>query len=208
MSGSSQECVVADKNVSRETLSRLSDFAKLVVKWNATINLISKATVDQIWSRHILDSVQVFDYGLQARRWVDLGSGGGFPGLVVAILAKERAPEMQVILVESDQRKAAFLRQASQSLGLDAQVVCDRIELVHPLDADAVSARALAPLPQLLAFAVRHLAKGGVAIVQKGQNHRAELTDARRDWQFRCDTHQSSTDPSAAVLVIKEIAHG
>lgn len=194
-------------NVSRETEQRLGDFVRLLEKWNAAINLISKSTIGQIWSRHILDSAQVFSYGAAAHRWADLGSGGGFPGLVVAILAAEKAPNMRIILVESDQRKAAFLRQASQSLGLSAEVISDRIEVIPPLLADVVSARALAPLPQLCAFAKTHLAADGAAVFLKGKSCTAEIADARKNWNFSLESHASMTDPSALVLVLKGISN-
>ena len=194
-------------NVSRETEQRFGDFVRLLEKWNAAINLISKSTIGQIWSRHILDSAQVFSYGAAAHRWADLGSGGGFPGLVVAILAAEKAPNMRIILVESDQRKAAFLRQASQSLGLSAEVISDRIEVIPPLLADVVSARALAPLPQLCAFAKTHLATDGAAIFLKGKSCSAEIADARKNWNFSLESHASMTDPSAVVLVLKGISN-
>lgn len=202
------ESVLSKLDVSRETMENLSNFAGRLAKWNATINLVSKATLDQIWSRHIIDSVQVFDHGRNARRWADLGSGGGFPGIVVAILAKEKTPEMRVILVEADQRKAAFLRHVSYSLDLSVRVISDRIEAVEPLSADVLSARALAPLPQLLGFAARHLAIDGVAVFLKGRAHDAELTDARKAWRFSCVAHESATDPRSAVLVLKGISHG
>lgn len=200
------DLVLAGLNVSRETEQRLRDFVLLLGKWNAAINLISRSTVGQVWSRHILDSAQIFSYGSSARRWVDLGSGGGFPGIVVAILAVELTPDMKITLVESDQRKAAFLRQAGQSLGLEIDVIADRIEAISSLSADVVSARALAPLPQLCGFAKAHLAPEGAAIFLKGKSCDLEIADARKDWNFSLESHASITDPSAVVLVLKEIS--
>lgn len=201
------DLVLAELNVSRETEQRLRDFVLLLEKWNAAINLISRSTMGQVWSRHILDSAQIFSYATSANRWVDLGSGGGFPGIVVAILAVEFAPNMKIILVEADQRKAAFLRQAGQTLGLSINVIADRIELIASLTADVVSARALAPLPQLCAFAKTHLAPDGAAIFLKGKSCDAEIADARKDWNFSLESHASITDPSAVVLVLKEISN-
>ena len=201
------DCGLSELNVSRETMQRLRDFIPVLEKWNAAINLISKSTVDQIWTRHVLDSVQVFNHGAMATRWADLGSGGGFPGIVVAILAAEKAPDMRVILIESDQRKAAFLRQASLSLGLSTEVITDRIEALSPLSADVVSARALAPLPQLCGFAKTHLAQNGAAIFLKGKTSATEIADARKDWNFSLECHTSMTDPSAVVLVLKGISN-
>ena len=207
MTGAAIELPPTQLNVSRETNERLGDFADLLTKWNSTINLVSKSTIGQIWTRHILDSIQIFDHGATANIWVDLGSGGGFPGLVVAILAKEKAPHMQVVLVESDHRKAAFLRTASQALGLTVQVLSSRIESIVPLNADIVSARALAALPQLCSFAAHHLNAGGAAIFLKGKSVEVEIANARKDWKFSLESHPSITDPAAVVLVLKGLEH-
>lgn len=207
MTPSLDDKLLLEPNVSRETMARLGLFVQLLLKWNTAINLVSKATIDRVWSRHIIDSIQIFDHAQTEGHWADLGSGGGFPGVVVAILAKERVPELRVTLVESDQRKAAFLRQASQALALNTHVMSDRVEIISPLNANIISARALAPLPQLCAFAHRHLAPTGEAIFLKGKSYEAEITDARKDWNFSLDSHVSVTDPSAVVLVLKGISH-
>ena len=199
---------VPDMNVSRETKERITTYVDLLIKWNATINLVSKSSINQMWNRHILDSSQVFDYGHDALRWADFGSGGGLPGLMVAILALEKSPQMHVTLVESDQRKAAFLRHVGQKLGLNTQVITDRIESVPSLNANVVSARALAPLPLLCAFAHRHLAPGGFAIFHKGKSAQAEISEARRTWQFSLESHVSSTDSSSSILLLKGLARG
>lgn len=194
-------------NVSRETKAQLDELAELLAKWNGTINLVAKSTIGLIWPRHILDSIQIFNHGAAANLWVDLGSGGGFPGLVVAVLAKEKAPHMQIVLVESDQRKAAFLRQASQTLGLKAKVLPERIEAIAPLMADIVSARALAPLPQLCSFAALHLKPGGKAIFLKGKSAGVEIDAAQKDWGFALESYASITDPDSSVLVLQGIVH-
>jgi len=135
---------VAGVNVSRETMADLEAFATLVAKWTAKINLIARGTVDSIWDRHVVDSVQLYKFAPKTyKKWVDIGSGGGFPGIVVAILGKEMNPQAQFILIESDQRKAAFLRTAARELGLSVVVIAERIELAPEQDADVVSARAL-----------------------------------------------------------------
>lgn len=195
-----------EANVSRETEARIADYVDLLVKWNATINLVSKGSIDQIWHRHVIDSVQVFDYGKDARHWADLGSGGGLPGLIVAILALEKAPQMLITLVESDQRKAAFLRQASHNLGVKTNVISERIESLPPLNANVVSARALAPLPLLCSFADRHLAPDGLAIFHKGKSAQTEVSAARASWQFSLEMHASSTDSSSSILLLKGLA--
>ncbi|MCU0828607.1 MAG: 16S rRNA (guanine(527)-N(7))-methyltransferase RsmG [Tabrizicola sp.] len=201
-----EELNVAGLNVSRETLTALHSFEALVQRWTSVINLVSKQSLPYVWSRHILDSAQIFSVCPQnARSWVDLGSGGGFPGIVVAILAKEMKPDMNVTLVESDLRKATFLRQAVQALNLPANVVSQRIEAVEPLRADVLSARALASLSDLLAFAVRHLHPDGVAVFPKGAKFAEEIAEARTTWAFDVDTRPSLSEAEAAILVIRNI---
>jgi 16S rRNA (guanine527-N7)-methyltransferase len=197
---------VAGINVSRETLTALHSLDALVQRWNPAINLVSKATLPQVWSRHIVDSAQVFELcPPTAMSWADLGSGGGFPGLVVAILAQELLPGLRVSLVESDLRKATFLRQAGQALNLNVSVLSERIEALTPLRADVLSARALAPLPDLLVHAYRHLAPGGTAIFLKGARFEEEITEARKSWAFDVDSRPSLSEAEAAILVIRNI---
>jgi 16S rRNA (guanine527-N7)-methyltransferase len=197
---------VAGINVSRETLEALRRFEALVVRWNSAINLVSKASLPHVWSRHILDSAQVFALcPPRATSWADLGSGGGFPGLVVAVLACELKPDLQISLVESDQRKATFLRQAAQELKLPVKVVSQRIDSVPPLNVDVLSARALASLADLLQFAERHLAPGGTAIFPKGARYAEEIVEARKTWAFDVDVTPSHSEPEAAILVIRNI---
>ena len=138
-----ENSVAVAQNVSRETLDRLLTFQSLVRKWNPAINLVSRADLSDLWGRHILDSVQIFDLlPPNASIWCDFGSGGGFPGLVVAILAKEKAPALKTVLIESDKRKSVFLRQVVNDLGLNAKVLSERIDEASPQSADVVSARA------------------------------------------------------------------
>jgi 16S rRNA (guanine527-N7)-methyltransferase len=197
---------VAGLNVSRETVTTLHAFESLVQRWNPAINLVSKSTLPELWSRHILDSVQIFSYCTdKAMSWVDLGSGGGFPGIVLAILAKELKPSLKFTLVESDLRKATFLRQATNTLDLPVTVLGQRIEAAEPQAADVVSARALAPLPELLGFVVRHLKTDGLAILPKGARFADEVAQARKSWAFDIDTQPSLSDASAAILVIRNI---
>lgn len=193
--------------VSRETSDKLAQFAQLVEKWTAKINLISKPSIPHIWDRHIRDSVQLYQHAPNGNHWVDLGSGGGFPAIVLALMSQQDGRPTKFTLVESDQRKCVFLRTAIRELGLDASVINDRIEKIAPLNADILSARALANLKMLVDFANVHLAEDGVALFPKGSNWEAEDVDARKVWQYTCDPIPSETDPSAAVLRIKEISH-
>jgi len=199
-------CQIAGLDVSRETFAALERFEGLVRRWNSTINLVSKASILELRSRHVIDSAQLMSLCPEAAgHWVDLGSGGGFPGVVIAILAKELHPGLRVSLVESDVRKAIFLRQAVKELELPASVIGQRIESVAGLDADVLSARALAPLDQLLSYADRHLRQGGIALLPKGAQHQGELVAARKRWRFCCESQPSLSDPRAAILVIRNI---
>ena len=193
-------------DVSRETFAKLQAFGELVQRWTPAINLVSKATLPDLWNRHIVDSAQIFAFcPPDARSWVDLGSGGGFPGLVVAILSHQFSPDLRVTLVESDLRKATFLRQAAQTLGLNVDVRTQRIEDLPEMNANVVSARALAPLSDLLSYADKLLATDGVAVFPKGARHAEELAAARRAWDFDVDTRPSLSDGEAAILVIRNI---
>jgi 16S rRNA (guanine527-N7)-methyltransferase len=195
-----------DLNVSRETMQRLEIFEALLQKWNPSINLVSRRSLKHLWSRHILDSVQVFRNRAAGPEWVDIGSGGGFPGLIVAILAKEQAPEVKVTLVESDRRKAVFLRTVVRELVLDCGIIAERIEAVPPMQADILTARALAGLPVLLGFAERHLKPDGVALFPKGVTWKKEVAEARRQWRFEVGSIMSLTEPGAAILKIEGVS--
>lgn len=193
-------------NVSRETFDQLETLDALVRKWTPRINLISKSDLDVLWHRHIVDSAQVFQHGGEANQWIDLGSGGGFPALVVAVLSKSTYPNRTFTLVESDQRKCAFLRTAARELELPVSVVSERIEDVEPLNAEIMSARALADLATLLGFAERHMAPGGHALFPKGESWEKEHQAAQRLWSYTIEPIKSATNPAAAVLKIQDIA--
>lgn len=201
------DSVLADLDVSRETVERLEHFGTLVRKWSRRINLISPADLPDLWTRHILDSAQLARFAPDTRAsWVDIGSGGGFPGLVLAILFQERRPGVALTMVESDGRKAAFLHHAANELGVTVRVITQRLESLDPLGADVLSARALAPLPTLLSHAERHLAPDGIAIFPKGRTWAGELVEARRNWQFELAIHESLTDDQARILIIEGLS--
>jgi 16S rRNA (guanine527-N7)-methyltransferase len=190
-------------DVSRETLERLEDYEHLIRKWNPTINLVSKASLGDLWQRHIVDSAQIFPlFPMDARRCVDIGSGGGLPGIVLAVISSEMAPERRFTLVEADQRKATFLRQAVRSMGLKVEVVSSRIETLSPLDAEVLTARALAPLSRLMVVAQKHVGVGGVCIFPKGETYLQEIDAARKEFTFECEITQSLTDPKGAILKV------
>ena len=193
-------------DVSRETLVKLDNLLALVEKWNPAINMVAPGSFADAWQRHVLDSAQVFQFiPPLTRKVADFGSGAGFPGLVLAIMAQAALPNLRMTLVESDKRKAVFLNQAAQQLGLSATVLTDRAEVLAPLGADVVTARALAPLATLCGIAGRHLGAGGVAVFPKGGQAAKELEEAAAHWNFQVDEAQSKTDPAGRILTLKSI---
>ena len=193
-------------NVSRETFLRLKEYEKLLFKWNAKINLVSRSTLDNFWNRHVLDSAQFLSsVSEKAGKWVDLGSGGGLPGLVVAILSDEIEPVNKLFLVEADVRKAVFLKTVCRELGLKVEVYNNRIEELPSMSANIVSARALAPLKTLCLYAKNHLEKDGVAVFAKGENWKAELVEAQKKWIFNYKAVKSTLHEGSVVLVLRGI---
>lgn len=191
MSGADKQTFLQAIPVSRETMERLEAYERLVTKWTPAINLVASSTLPNLWSRHFLDSAQIFSLCPPgAETWADLGSGGGFPGLVIAMMAKEKMPGLSVTLVESDLRKAAFLATVARETGLDVTIRAERVEKIAPLNADVVSARALAPLSKLLSWARCHLKPEGRALFLKGAEHEAEILAARQDWAFELEKHR------------------
>ncbi|WP_158047738.1 16S rRNA (guanine(527)-N(7))-methyltransferase RsmG [Skermanella pratensis] len=188
--------------VSRETRNRLQVYADLLRKWQPAINLVGPRTLPHLWTRHFADSAQLHPLVPPgARTLVDFGSGAGFPGLVLAILG---VPEVH--LIESDQRKAAFLREVARATGATATIHAVRIEQVEPFPADVVTARALAPLANLLGFAAPFLAPGSICLFPKGQQAEDEVSIAAKTWNITVDRIQSVTDSSASILRVSEVS--
>jgi len=205
MIGQEQAVFSRKLDVSRETLDLFRTYEQMLRRWNNKINLVSRDSMEQLWDRHFLDSAQLWELSPKRGLWLDLGSGGGFPGVVIAIMSRDRE-NLRVVLVESDQRKAAFLRAALREMQLDARVIAERIERLEAQDADVLSARALAPLSKLLEFAQRHRRSDGVALFPKGERVDAEIADALENWRFDCQKHPSITDARSTVLSVGEIS--
>jgi 16S rRNA (guanine527-N7)-methyltransferase len=189
-------------DVSRETLARLQIYVDLLRDWQTRKNLVGKATLDDVWRRHMLDSAQLLPLIDPDAEVVDLGSGAGFPGLVLAVLGVQN-----VRLVESDQRKCAFLREAAAATGTSVEIYPERVEVLGRSTlkgiADVVTARALAPLPKLLGWAAPLLAPDGQCLFLKGARAAEELTEARKDWTMRLTQFPSRSDPSGTVLKLE-----
>ena len=193
--------------VSRETLERLDAFVEILLTWNAHTNLIGASTVPHLWTRHIADSLQLRDLAPDARIWVDLGSGAGLPGLVIACALADTA-DAKVHLVESIGKKATFLREAARLTGAPAVVHAERIERfveVFAGPADAVTARALSPLKLLLDQSFSLLKTSALGLFPKGQDVEAELTEATKYWNIKVNLAPSRTDPKGRVVVVQAL---
>ncbi len=193
------EAFAAQLGVSRETLQRLQAYVDLLRRWNRRINLVSAESLKDVWRRHILDSAQLIRHiDPDARVLVDLGSGAGLPGLVLAVLG---VPEVH--LIEADQRKAAFLREATRVTNTSVTIHAARIDSVPAFPADFVTARALAPLSELLAWSAPFVGETTVCLFLKGQGLRDELTAAQRKWIMRTQILASLADPTGHILRVE-----
>lgn len=187
--------------VSRETYSRLQRYAALLSEWQPKINLVSPKTLPDLWARHMFDSAQLYPLVRDARRLVDFGSGAGFPGLVLAIMGVA-----DVHLVESDQRKCVFLNYVSRETKSPVTVHNARIESLESLQAEVITARALAPLSDLLGYALPHLAPGGRAVFLKGAGWQTEVEDAQRQFMFHVKHNPSRTAQDGAIVTLTDIS--
>jgi 16S rRNA (guanine527-N7)-methyltransferase len=191
--------------VSRETTERLDRFIATLLAWQQRMNLIARSTEATVWTRHVADSLQLVPLAPEARTWVDLGSGGGFPGMVIACAIADR-PGAEMHLVESNGKKAAFLREAAHAAGAPVTVHQMRVEEFAEKTVqtfDVLTARALAPLPQLLPMAYPLLRKGALGLFPKGQDVGSELTEAAKCWRIEFSLVQSRTDVRGQVVVVR-----
>jgi 16S rRNA (guanine527-N7)-methyltransferase len=193
--------------VSHETELRLDLFVNLFLRWQSAVQLVAKSTLPILWTRHIADSLQLVALAPDARVWADLGSGGGFPGLVVAIAIADQ-PGALVHLIESDTRKAAFLREAARVTGAPVKIYAERIESAAERigRVDIVTARALASLEQLIEFAIPLLSDCTRCIFLKGQDVDKELTEAAKSWSIKSTIQPSLTDPRGRIVIVEHVA--
>ncbi|WP_176085758.1 16S rRNA (guanine(527)-N(7))-methyltransferase RsmG [Martelella sp. HB161492] len=198
------------QSVSRETQDRLEHFVAHFEKWAKAINLVAPSTKTQIWDRHVADSAQIFQLNPGPYQWIDIGSGGGFPGMITAILLAE-AGEGWVHLVESNNKKASFLRTAIRETGARASVHAIRAEAAPAIidKIDYMSARALASLDELFGFAEPFAQKQEKfrCYFHKGRDYQSEIDKARGQWQFDLIQHQSRVEPGSVVLEVSNLRH-
>ncbi len=196
------EDFAAKTNVSRETLARLKAYADLLTDWNARHNLVSKNSLSDLWERHMWDSAQLAPLvPPEARSLADLGSGAGFPGLVLAAML----PGVAVTLHEATAKKCAFLQAAADRMGLHVTIENARMEELSHRAFDVVTARACAPLPLLLEYAHSFVGPNSVCLFLKGQNVGSELTKASKCWKMKASQVASQTDPSGAIVTVREL---
>ena len=196
-------------NVSRETMDRLATYEALLKQWQQAVNLISPKTLDHIWARHFADSAQLLLLASQRKRWLDLGSGAGFPGLVLAILVADQ-PDARVQLIESDSRKCAFLREVARQTSTPVEIHNARVESTASQlkvgKVDVVTARALAPLGKLLGLAAPFLDAETLGLFPKGRDVAQEIETAEQVWRFRYELVQSLSDHDGRIAVITDFA--
>ena len=196
----------AATGVSRETLARLKTYVGALTDWNARHNLVSRASLGEVWKRHVWDSAQLAPLiPIAARSLVDLGSGAGFPGMVLAVLLGARSG-FRTVLYESIRKKCEFLNAAAAAAGVSVEVRSARLEEASTEIFDVVTARACAPLSKLLGYAASFQGPNTINLFLKGQNVEAELTEARKYWKMLVNRHPSQTDPSGTILEIRELA--
>lgn len=196
-----REAFFTQTDVSHETRAKFDRYAEMLVDWNNRFNLVAASTIPTLWTRHFADSAQLVSFiPAETRLLVDLGSGAGFPGLVLALLG---VPEVH--LIESIGKKARFLSEVAEELDLPVVVHNERAEKIRDLQADVVTARAVTALPDLLSMAKHFMTKESLALFLKGEKADAELTEARKYWTFNCISQSSQTDPSGAILAISEL---
>jgi 16S rRNA (guanine527-N7)-methyltransferase len=192
----------ARTDVSRETLARLKAYADVLADWNARHNLVSKNSLADLWRRHFWDSAQLAPLiPAEAQTLADLGSGAGFPGLVLAAML----PNVAVTLFEATAKKCAFLQAAATRMGLSVAIENARMEDLPPQAFDVVTARAVAPLPKLLEYAHSFTGPNSVCLFLKGQNVGSELTEAHKCWNMKLSQVPSQTDPSGAIVIVREL---
>ena len=198
--------------VPRETIHRLTRYAELLTHWQKTTNLVARSTLPQLWNRHFADSAQLRTLAQEARLWLDLGSGAGFPGLVIAILEAGK-PDFRMHLVESNRKKCAFLAEVARAANAPVEIHAMRIEELaesaHRVQPDVVSARALAPLPRLFELASPFFGPGTRGLFLKGDDAEAEIEAARAAWDFAARLHPSLTSSQSHIVEVSRLrAHG
>lgn len=194
-------------NVSRETYSKLELYCQTLIEWQNKINLVSNNSLQDVWNRHFADSAQLFKLiPDDAKNLLDIGSGAGFPGMVLAIISNEKTPYLKTTLVESIKKKTLYLNYVKESIGVkNIEIINDRAESIKNQKYDVITSRAVTALANLLAYAEKLLKKNGICIFPKGANYQKEIDDAKKIWNFSLDVVQSSTSEEGKILIISNL---
>lgn len=194
-------------NVSCETFDDLNAYLSLLIEWQTKFNLVSNSSLADAWNRHFIDSVQLFKYIPQdAESLVDFGSGAGFPGMVLAVMAKRKTPYLRVTLIESIKKKTLYLKEVAEKTSTDVAIINDRIENIAPQKFDVITSRAMTALTDLLKYAEPFCHKKTVCIFPKGKSYAEELSSAHKQWHFKCRIEPNETSEEGKILIITDIA--
>lgn len=194
-------------SVSRETYDRLKTYQSLLTEWQEKFNLVSNNSLNDAWERHFVDSVQLWKFIPEnAQNILDFGSGAGFPGMVLAVVAKEKTPYLKVGLVESISKKTLYLKEVSDKLGVNVEVINDRIENIPAQKADVITSRAMTSLNGLLGYAYRFCKPDTICIFPKGKKYAEELAEAHRHWKFKCRIEPSEISEEGRILIVSNLS--
>lgn len=198
---------VVENSVSRETLERLKAYEVSLHEWQKKFNLVSNASLEDAWNRHFLDSMQLFNFiPKTARTLCDFGSGAGFPGMVLAIMAKEKTPYLKVSLIESIRKKTLYLNEVNKITEANAVIINDRIENIPPQSFDVITSRAMASLKDLLNYTKKFFGKNTVCIFPKGKSYAEEIAEAEKFWKFDCKIVPSEMSREGVILIITNLS--
>lgn len=193
-------------NVSRGTLADLKAYEASLQEWQQKFNLVSNNTLENAWERHFLDSVQLFDLiPSNSKILYDLGSGAGFPGMVLAIMAKEKTPYLKVSLIESTSKKTLYLKHVAELTKTDVEIINDRIENIKPQPVDVITSRALTALKDLFNYAIRFCDSSTVCIFPKGKKYQEEITDAQKLWKFDYELIPSQQSEEGMIIIVTHL---
>ena len=193
-------------NVSHETFLDLKCYLSLLEEWQKKFNLVSNSSLETAWKRHFLDSAQLFKYiPKNAKTLVDFGSGAGFPGMVLAIMGKNRTPYLKVTLVESIKKKTVYLNEVAQKTNTETEILNERIENIKNRKFDVITSRAMTSLTNLLNYTIAFCKKDTICIFPKGKNYETELEEAKKQWKFDCKIETSEFSEEGKILIINNI---
>ncbi len=192
--------------VSRETCDLLQLYYDMLISWNKKINLVSRKSINTSWNRHFLDSAQLWLHlPHKANKWLDFGSGGGFPGLVIAFISKELKPGLKIVLVEKNKKKALFLSEVVNKFGLNVEILSKKVETIKPQKADVITSRAFGKLDHLLKISFRHQNKDTTALFPKGKSFTEEIKNSKKDWQYELEKIKNIIDNNSFILKIRNL---